>query len=171
MTATQAFLQPEIDALHVEGNYWSENLDYLANQFLDSERRAAQAYDNAFTLDLPVEHLRERLIGLALKFGAPNGADAKVLRGREHELLVKLASSRVVDHDAIMKFRYTLIRGRHTGALNLPSIFAGCVRYSLTQDAPKILAGMKLSNELRELYGRCERVTTNPILTVKSLPG
>ena len=147
----------------------SDETSEIVARFVEAERDASRAYQVAYLLDAPAEQLKQQLIELVQEFGVSNADGSKKLRVGEFELTVTAARSRRVDHIAIRRFRYALIKdGR--GANGIASeIFEADMVYSFRRCAPAILEGMKLSGKLRDLLEKCEIVSTMPILDVSRI--
>jgi hypothetical protein len=120
-------------------------------------------------MDVPHEQLKDQLTAFVQAFGIVNADGSQRLRVGEFELIVRSARSSRVDHIAVRRFRYGLIRdgrGRHGLAAE---IFEAEMTYTIRPCAREILAGMNLSGELRDLFERCEIVSVAPILDVSRI--
>ena len=99
--------------------------------------------------------------------GAEGPDYAKRLHGYEYEVTVKFLPSQFVDPDSVLLLRYALIKhGIAKGRLE--DIFHGRMRYTFNQGGERILAGMKLPQDVRKLYAECRPYTT-PILSVNRI--
>lgn len=141
----------------------------IVARFVEAERDASRAYQVAFLMDVPHEQLKDQLTAFVQEFGIVNADRSQRLRVGEFELIVRPARSSRVDHIAVRRFRYALIRdgrGRHGLAAE---IFEADMVYTIRPYAREILAGMKLSGQLRDLFDRCEIVSESPILDVSRI--
>ena len=165
-----AFSQQSLDSPVVSVDAIAvEDIDILAMRFLELQQKASRAYDDAYMLDLPHEHLKERLIGLVRRLGC-RFSDSTVLRGQNYELSLRLAAPAGADSEIICRLRYALIREGIAKGL-LQSIFEGKMLYTFTPDADKHLRALSLSKNLKELYKECRRSTQTPILDVRLITG
>jgi hypothetical protein len=143
-----------------------ETLDYLADLFLDLQRKASEKYRGAFIYDQPLENLREKLIGIASDVGTSSPDGSKILSGTQYEIRLTFGASNYFDPLAVTSFRYSLLR-RGVPKGTLPEIFEGSVRYQFRASAKSVIDRLRLPAELLVQYESCRSKT--PILTVSPL--
>ena len=107
-------------------------IDRLAVQFLDLEKKVDQAYKIAVELDEPYERLKEQLIDVVEEFGSMHAEKSKLLHGTRYEIMATFGMSTSIDAAAAERFAIALRDAKQTRLLN--RIFDQQIRYTLTAD-------------------------------------
>jgi hypothetical protein len=143
-------------------------VDHLALEFFDLERRADEAYKVAIALDEPHEQMKERLILLCEEFGAADAENSRLLSGDHYEMAVSFTGSSCVSTAAVTRFREACARADQLRIVN--RLFETEVWYTLRPEAAAIIGSFHLNNKLLELFCQCKVMkATTPILRVRSL--
>jgi len=105
---------------------------------------------------VPLDVLKQELIGLVRDFGSAHAEKSKIVHGITWEMMATFGSSVSIDSAAVEKFRLALLEAKQARLLKL--IFQKDIRWTLSPEASVIIKGEKLSKPLLALYSQCDVV-------------